>query len=176
MLALSPRIGLIHEPFSPITPPGVSSAPFDRFFRYVTDENEGPYVEPFERMLRFRYGLRRQLPTIRTPRDVRPDGEGPRELRGQPRARVAAAAEGPDRRLLERWLASRFDAQAIAPDPPPRGLRRAASSGSAGRTTSRSSSTSRCSSRDHLAPFEDEIRDFAEHRGTRSTRRSCSGG
>ena len=58
MLALSPRIGLIHEPFSPITPPGISSAPFDRFFRYVTDENEGPYVEPFERLLGFRYGLR----------------------------------------------------------------------------------------------------------------------
>ena len=85
MLALSPRIGLIHEPFSPITPPGVSSAPFDRFFRYVTAENEGPYVEPFERLLRFRYGLRRQLPTIRTPRDVAPDGEGSRELRRQPR-------------------------------------------------------------------------------------------
>ena len=53
MLTLSPRIGLIHEPFSPITPPGVSSAPFDRFFRYVTAENEGPYVEPFERTARF---------------------------------------------------------------------------------------------------------------------------
>ena len=78
MLALSPRIGLIHEPFSPITPPGISSAPFDRFFRYVTEENEGPYVEPFERLLEFRYGLGAAARDDPHAARRRPDGEGPR--------------------------------------------------------------------------------------------------
>ena len=92
MLALSPRIGLIHEPFSPITPPGVSSAPFDRFFRYVTAENEGPYVEPFERTARVSAtALRRQLPTIRTPRDARPDR---RRTSRASRSAAARAARG----------------------------------------------------------------------------------
>ena len=76
MLALSPRIGLIHEPFSPITPPGVSSAPFDRFFRYVTSENEGPYVEPFERLLNFRYSLGRPARDDPHAARRRPDREG----------------------------------------------------------------------------------------------------
>ena len=70
MLALSPRIGLIHEPFSPITPPGISSAPFDRFFRYVTDGERGAVRGAVRAPLGFRYGLGRQLATIRTPRDV----------------------------------------------------------------------------------------------------------
>jgi hypothetical protein len=162
MLALSPRIGLIHEPFSPITPPGVSSAPFDRFFRYVTAENEGPYVEPFERMLRFRYGLGRQLTTIRTPRNV---GRTAQDL-----ANFAVSRARGSRPLLKdpiavfssEWLASRFDAQVITLIRHP-----AAFVSSVKRLGWRHDFALFLDQplllRDHLSPFEDEIRDFAEH-------------
>ena len=162
MLALSPRIGLIHEPFSPITPPGVSSAPFDRFYRYVTAENEGPYVEPFERLLRFQYSLGRQLPTIRTPRDV---GRTARDL-----ASFAASRRRRSRPLLKdpiavfssEWLASRFDAQVIAL------IRHPAAFVSSVKRLGWTHDFALFLDqplllRDHLAPFEAEIRDFAEH-------------
>ena len=40
MLALAPGTGYAHEPFSPLTDPGLSSAPFEHFYTYVTRENE----------------------------------------------------------------------------------------------------------------------------------------
>ena len=70
MLALAPGVGYIHEPFSPFTSPGVSGAPFDRFFAVVTAENEAAYLPHLERTLRFQYSVRRQLPTVRGPRDA----------------------------------------------------------------------------------------------------------
>src|SRR4051812_882111 len=70
MLALSPRVGLIHEPFNPLTAPGVCPIPFDRFFRYVCADNEDPYVAGFERMLSFHYDLRAQLRALRSPGEL----------------------------------------------------------------------------------------------------------
>src|SRR5690242_1066362 len=67
MLALSPRVGLIHEPFNPLTAPGVCPIRFDRFFRYVCQDNEDPYVAGFERMLSFDYDVPAQLRALRSP-------------------------------------------------------------------------------------------------------------
>ncbi len=50
-LAHSPRVGYISEPFNPIY--GVWTAPFEHWFEYVLPENEGPYLEPMSRILRF---------------------------------------------------------------------------------------------------------------------------
>ncbi len=162
MLALSPRIGLIHEPFSPITAPGISSAPFDRFYRYVTDENEGPYVEPFEQLLRFRYGLGRQLPTLRTPRDV---GRTARDLASFTVSRMRGSRpllKDPIAVFSSEWLASRFDAQVIAL------IRHPAAFVSSVKRLGWTHDFALFLDqplllRDHLAPFEEEIRNFAEH-------------
>ena len=162
MLALSPRIGLIHEPFSPITPPGISSAPFDRFFRYVTEENEGPYVEPFERLLDFRYGLGRQLATIRTPRDVGRTAKDLGDFAASRRRRSRPLLKDPIAVFSSEWLASRFDAQVIVL------IRHPAAFVSSVKRLGWTHDFALFLDqplllRDHLAPFEDEIRDFAEH-------------
>jgi hypothetical protein len=52
MLALAPSVVYVHEPFHIHHDPGICSARFDDWFTYVCPENEAPYREPIERMLR----------------------------------------------------------------------------------------------------------------------------
>jgi hypothetical protein len=113
MLALSPRVGLIHEPFNPLTAPGVCPVPFDRFFRYVCEDNEDPYVAGFERMLSFDYDLRAQLRALRTPAQA---ARASRDWRAFRRARQVHARpllKDPIAVFSAEWLASRFDAQVV---------------------------------------------------------------
>jgi hypothetical protein len=161
MLALSPRVGMIHEPFSPVTPPGISSAPFDRFFRYVTTENEGPYVEPLERTLRFRYGLLRQLPAIRSPHELARTAQDLASFTVSRARRARPLLKDPIAVFSSEWLASRFGAQVVVL------VRHPAAFAS---SLKRLGWTHRFEHfldqplllRDHLGPFEDEIRDYAE--------------
>ena len=161
MLSLSPRIGHIHEPFSPITPPGISSAPFDRFFLYVTEENEGPYVEPLRRTLEFRYAVRPQVRAISSPRDV---ARSVRDL-----ASFAASRARRSRPLLKdpiavfssEWLARRFGAQPIVLIRHPAAF--ASSLKRLGWTHDfRGLLDQPLLLRDYLGPYEDEIRAAAE--------------
>jgi hypothetical protein len=108
MLALAPGVGYIHEPFSPATAPGISSAPFDEYFTRVTAGNEARYLPHLERTLAFRYATRAQLTALRAPRDV---------LRVVPDALAFARARRRNARPLVKdpiallsadWLAARF--------------------------------------------------------------------
>jgi Sulfotransferase family len=113
MLALAPGVRLIHEPFSPLTPPGVCSVRFDRFFRYVCADNEAAYVDGFARMLAFRYQTLAQLKTVRTPADAARSG---RDLLQFARARALRARpllKDPIAVFSAEWLAQRFDAQVV---------------------------------------------------------------
>jgi hypothetical protein len=161
MLALSPRVGHIHEPFSPITPAGVSSAPFDRFFRYVTEENEGPYVEPLRRTLEFRYALRRQLPALRSARDVARTARDFASFAASRARRSRPLLKDPIAVFSSEWLARRFDAQPIVLIRHPAAF--ASSLKRLGWTHDfRGLLDQPLLLRDHLAPFADELREFAE--------------
>jgi hypothetical protein len=161
MLALSPRVGHIHEPFSPVTAPGISSAPFDRFFVYVTAENEGPYVEPLRRTLEFRYGVRRQLRAIRSPRDLARSARDFGSFAASRARRSRPLLKDPIAVFSSEWLASRFDAQVIAlirhPAAFASSLKRLGWSHDFGGFLDQPLLL-----RDHLGPFEGELRDFAE--------------
>ena len=161
MLALSPRVGLIHEPFNPITPAGISTAPFDRFFRYVCAENEGPYVDPLSQTLSFSYDLRRQLPEIRSPRQFARAG---RDLASFTVSRVRRARpllKDPIAVFSSEWLESRFGAQVVILIRHPAAV--ASSLKRLGWTHDFADFLDQpLLLRDHLGPFEDDIRDFAE--------------
>jgi hypothetical protein len=160
MLALSPRIGMIHEPFSPITAPGISSAPFDRFFRYVTAENEGPYVAPLERTMRFRYALARQLTAIRSPKDAVRTGQDLAAFTVSRARRARPLLKDPIAVFSSEWLASRFGAQPIVLVRHPAAF--ASSIVKLGWTQDFGKLLDQpLLMRDHLGPFEDELRDFA---------------
>lgn len=55
VLARSPRVGYIGEPFSLTRPPGICSATFPHWYTYVSAENQGMYLRALEDTLRFRY-------------------------------------------------------------------------------------------------------------------------
>jgi len=108
MLALAPGVGYIHEPFSPATAPGISSAPFEHYFAVVTAENEERYLPHVERTLAFRYDVRAQLAATRSPRDA---ARALRDAAGFARSRVARArplVKDPIALLSAEWLADRF--------------------------------------------------------------------
>lgn len=108
MLALAPHVGYIHEPFSPLTDPGVSSAPFDRFFTLVTPETEARYMPGLERTLRFEYALRPQLRALRSPAGAY---RASRDLVAFTRAKRSGArpiVKDPIALLSAEWLADRF--------------------------------------------------------------------
>jgi Sulfotransferase family len=161
MLCLSPRIGMLLEPFNPITPPGISSGPFDRFFLYVTEENEGPFLEPLERTLEFRYALRRQLPRIRSAHEL---GRTVQDFSSFALNRVRRARpllKDPIAVFSSEWLVSRFDAQPIVLIRHPAAF--VSSLKKLGWTHRFEHFLSQpLLLRDHLGPYEGEIREFAE--------------
>jgi Sulfotransferase family len=161
MLALAPRVGLIHEPFSPRTDPGIAPVRFDRFFRYVCAENENGYVEGFERILHFRYAYRAQLRALRRPADV---ARSARDVAQFTRARLQRARpllKDPIAVFSAEWLEQRFGCQVVVLARHP-----AAFASSLKRLgwgyDWRLMLDQPLLLRDHLARFEPEIRTFAE--------------
>jgi len=113
MLALAPGTGYVHEPFSPLTAPGISSAPFERFFTCVTAENAPRYEPGLERTLAFDYGVRRQLRAIRTPRE---GYHSARDMAAFARARRAGArpvVKDPIALFSAEWVAARFGTDVV---------------------------------------------------------------
>ena len=101
MLALAPGVGYVHEPFSPLTAPGV----FDRFFETVGDENAHWYEPYLARTLAFRYRLPRR------PRSAREAARAAQDWAAFTRARVTRArplVKDPIALFSAEWLATRF--------------------------------------------------------------------
>ncbi len=162
MLALSRNVGLIHEPFSPATPAGVSGGPFSRFFQYVCAENEQPYLPHVERTLRFSYDLRRQLPTIRSPRKLARTATDLFDFTRNRARRTRPLLKDPIAVFSSEWLAERFDARPVLLVRHPAAF--ASSLLRLGWTHGFGSFLEQpLLLRDHLRAFEDEIRDFATH-------------
>jgi hypothetical protein len=162
MLSLPRSVELIHEPFNPTTSPGVSGGPFVRFFQYVCSENEGEYLNHLARTLRFSFDFRRQLPTIRSPKALARTG---RDLGRFTRGRVRRARpllKDPIAVFSSEWIAERFGAQVVVLVRHPAAF--ASSLLRLGWTHDFGSFLAQpLLMRDHLAPFEEEIRHFAKH-------------
>lgn len=72
MIGLSPGIGYIHEPFNYfIERKGVCNAKFDKFFTYITEENEELYLKDLSRTLSYKYNLISQAKLLKSVKDVR---------------------------------------------------------------------------------------------------------
>jgi sulfotransferase family protein len=108
MLALAPGTGYVHEPFSPLTAPGISSAPFGRFFTYVTPENAARYEPGLQRTLAFDYSVGRQLRAVRTPRDACHSAQDLAAFARARRARARPVVKDPIALFSAEWLAERF--------------------------------------------------------------------
>jgi hypothetical protein len=158
MLAFAPGTGYVHEPFSPATRPGVSAAPFERYYTYVTPENEARYLPALERTLAFDYDWGAQL---RGTPSVRDGLRAARDAASFARSRVLHArpvVKDPIALLSAPWLAERFGMRVVVLIRHPAGF--------AGSIRKRGM-TFRFETlldderlvRERLAPFEDELRE-----------------
>jgi len=115
MLAASPRLYYLYEPFNPNAGEGraVCGCRFDRYFTYIHPGNESRFERALRRMLQGRYSLSRALMEARSLRDVK------RALRSS--ARFAAyrregrvpLVKDPIALLSAGWMAERFDLQVV---------------------------------------------------------------
>jgi len=71
MIARSPAVRYVHEPFNPDAfRPGICAARFEREFTYVCAENAASYQDDLRRCLEFRYRFAEGLRTVRTAADA----------------------------------------------------------------------------------------------------------
>ena len=70
MIARSPEVTYIHEPFNIDPRSGICGGQFDNWFTYVCDRNSCLYYEYLRNCFNFKYPLARKLRTIRSPKNV----------------------------------------------------------------------------------------------------------
>ncbi|MBI3649231.1 MAG: sulfotransferase [Actinobacteria bacterium] len=157
----SPPVAYLWEPFSVLHRPGICEARFPYWFPYVSAENEPEYVEAVRNMLAFRYGTGAELRAVRSPKHVA------RLVRD--RARFARFARRRARPLLKdpiavfsaEWLADSFDMDVVVL------IRHPAAFADSIRTRRLRHPFDHFLAqpllmRDVLAPFEEDVRRFAE--------------
>ena len=69
MLAASPQVAYISEPLNVWHRPGVLRAPVERWYTCIRAENEAAYLPAFRELLAFRYGLWREIRSLRSWKD-----------------------------------------------------------------------------------------------------------
>ena len=69
MLAASPQVAYISEPLNVLHRPGVMRAPVSKWYTLVCEENEVEYLPAFRELLGFRYGLWREMRSLRFRKD-----------------------------------------------------------------------------------------------------------
>ena len=159
-LALSPNVGYVHEPFNVQRWPGWMREELPHWYLHVTEENEARYEKLVEDVLRFRYPIRNLVSTT----DLRHLGqmaaEFPLSLLYRVR-RMRPLLKDPIALMSAEWLADRFGAEVVVLIRHP-----AAFAGSLKRLEwgfqFRNWAEQPLFLRNLAAPYEDEIRRFAE--------------
>lgn len=161
MLAASPAVGYIHEPFNLTHRPGICTAAFPYWFMYVSEENEAPYYEPLKNTLAFRFNVGAELAALQTFRHA---GRMAKNYTNFTRYRIRQATplmKDPLALFSSEWLANRFDMHVITL------IRHPAAFTSSIKRLNWTHNFSHFLQqpllmRDHLSPFETEIRAFAQ--------------
>lgn len=69
MLAASPQVAYISEPLNVLHRPGVLRLPVSKWYTLVCEQNEAEYLPAFRAMFGFRYGLWREVRSVRSSKD-----------------------------------------------------------------------------------------------------------
>jgi hypothetical protein len=163
IIAASPGVGYIQEPFNIYCRPGRGGARFPYWFQYVCAENEGPHVHHIERTLQFDYRVWDEVQAIRHPRDLARMG---RDFYLFQRHRI-----GHHRPLLRdpfaffsaEWLAQRFSFDVLVLIRHPAAFVASIKSLHWNHPFDHFLKQPLLM-RDHLGPFESELREFVDHR------------
>jgi hypothetical protein len=113
MLALSPDVHYIHEPFHPRFGPEVTAARFRRFYTYLGDGSADVVLKPLARTMALHYDLGPALRRARRPADAR---RAVRQWHEFNRARWRGArplVKDPAALFSSEWLADTFELKVI---------------------------------------------------------------
>jgi hypothetical protein len=69
MLAASSRAAYISEPLNVLHRPGMLRMPVSKWYTFICEENENEYLPAFRDLLSFRYGLWREIRSLRSRKD-----------------------------------------------------------------------------------------------------------
>jgi hypothetical protein len=113
MLCRSHEAAYIDEPFTPSRAPAWLAEPLPYWFMYITDENEAPYRDAFQRVMSLRYPVLDVLKNTRSAKQLaRQAPEIPRSLWYRAR-RLRPLLKDPLAIFSAEWLASRFGAEVV---------------------------------------------------------------
>jgi hypothetical protein len=162
VLAASPTpVGYLWEPFNPRHRLGTFPIRFPHYFHYVCAENGAGLVGPVADALAFRYRPGAELPTLRSARDAGRMGRDWWRSAQNRRRGAAALVKDPIALFSSEWLADTFGMRVLVmirhPAPFAASLRRRG-----WRHRFADFLEQPLLMRDHLAPFEGEIRAAAE--------------
>lgn len=160
MIATSPAVGYIQEPFLPGRRPGICAVTFPYNFAYVTEENEAAFYDHLKATLAFRFQWRAALAALKTPRDVAIMLKYGTHFLVSHMKRAIPLVKDPLAIFSAEWLARRFDMHVIVTIRHP-----AAFAYSIRRLNWRHDFSDFLRQpllmRDHLFPFEETITEFA---------------
>lgn len=109
MLAASPSVGYVYEPFNVNCSKELHHGNFRNWFQYVCEENEKDYLNVIEDSLDFRYDPWRALMSLRTPLDVKLAIKRYFNFRNYRKAALRPLIKDPIAIFSAEWLSSKFD-------------------------------------------------------------------
>jgi hypothetical protein len=113
MIALSPAIFYIGEPFNPAHDRGICSASFDLWWSWVDGNNEESYYLPIKRTLELRYSIRSKLRESPRPRTFAHALRAYLRFMDYRRRHLRPLIKDPVALFSASWLASRFQMDVI---------------------------------------------------------------
>src|SRR5262250_2445186 len=113
MIASSPSVGYIQEPFFPGRRPGICGVTFPYPFAYVTDENGAVFYDHMKATLSFQFQFGAALAALKTPRDVAIMLKYGTEFCLSRARRAIPLVKDPLAVFSAEWLARRFDMRVI---------------------------------------------------------------
>jgi hypothetical protein len=160
MLALSPRVGYVHEPFNVQRWPGWIRKPLPWWYLYVCEENEHEYESLVEDVLRFRYPIRNLTAAQDLQAVARMALDWPFSLLYRAGG-FRPLVKDPIALMSAEWLAGRFGMEVVAMVRHPAGF-----AGSLKRLDWRFEFQNWRDQplllRDLIGPFEEQIREYAD--------------
>ncbi len=113
MIATSPTVGYIHEPFNLSCHPGICNARFKFWFSYVSYENEADIVKAIRRTLDFKINLADGLKATRSLKDLLVLKGTVLSTYRKRRLNLTPLMKDPVAVFSAEWLASRFNMDVI---------------------------------------------------------------
>ena len=162
MIATSPRIGYIHEPFNVDHHLGVCSMVVPFWFLYVTEDNAREFAPHLDRTLRFSYSPLAELSAARRPRHLGRlllDGADFAKYRFQRRRPLI---KDPLALFSAEWLASNYDMKVVLLVRHPAAFAASVQRQGYRHPFSHFLQQPRLM-RDHLEPFESDIQAMGDH-------------